>query len=54
MVAFTMISVMMGTYALAGTPAPLTSARRTSRMAAIAIIVVTVVFFMVLGLVIGA
>jgi disulfide bond formation protein DsbB len=50
LVAFTIISVMMGNYALAGAPATRPEARRATAIAAIAIVVVTVVVFLGLGL----
>jgi disulfide bond formation protein DsbB len=52
LVAFSIISVMMGNYALAGAPATPASARRFSAGAAIAIVAVTIVIFLILGLVV--
>lgn len=52
LVAFTIISVMLGNYAVAGAPATPASRRRMSTIAAIAILVTTIVVFVVLGLVI--
>ena len=50
LVAFAIISVMMGNYALAGAPATPAGARRASGAAAVAIVAVTVAVFLGLAL----
>ncbi len=54
LVAFTIISVMMGNYALAGAPATSARALRTSRVAVAAIVGVTVVIFLGLAALVRA
>lgn len=54
LVAFTIISVMMGNYALAGAPATPVAARRAARTVALAIVGVTVVAFAGLALLVRA
>jgi disulfide bond formation protein DsbB len=49
LVAFTIISVMLGNYAIAGAPGTPAARRRASAIAAIAIVVVTIVVFVALG-----
>ena len=50
LVAFAIISVMMGNYALAGAPTTPDSARRSSTLATLAIVGLTVVVFVGLGM----
>lgn len=52
LVAFTIISVMLGNYVVAGAPATPAGRRRAAAIAAWAILGVTIVVFLVLGLVI--
>ncbi|RRR77844.1 MAG: disulfide bond formation protein B [Candidatus Viridilinea halotolerans] len=49
LVAFSMISVMLGNYALAGAPATAPSARRLAISSAVGIVVATSVIFVLLG-----
>jgi disulfide bond formation protein DsbB len=51
LVAFTIISVMLGNYAVAGAPATPAARRRGSAIAAVAILAVTIIVFVALGLV---
>ncbi|PDW00888.1 disulfide bond formation protein B [Candidatus Chloroploca asiatica] len=53
LVAFGLISVMLGNYALAGAPVPSAQGRRGSRVAAVVIVVVTILVFVGLGLLVG-
>ncbi|MGQ9926342.1 MAG: disulfide bond formation protein B [Chloroflexaceae bacterium] len=50
LVAFAIISVMLGNYAIAGAPPTPTGQRRASVIAAVAIVVVTIAVFLLLGL----
>jgi disulfide bond formation protein DsbB len=52
LVAFTIISIMLGNYAVAGAPDTPAARRRASAIAAIAILLVTIVVFVALGFVI--
>jgi disulfide bond formation protein DsbB len=47
--AFTIISIMLGNYAVAGAPATPAARRRASTIAAIAIVAVTIIVFVALG-----
>jgi disulfide bond formation protein DsbB len=52
LVAFTIISVMLGNYAVAGAPGTPAARRRASAIAAVAIVAVTILVFVIMGLVI--
>jgi disulfide bond formation protein DsbB len=54
LVAFTIISVMMGNYALAGAPGTPPAALRNARIVAVAIVGLTVLIFLGLGLLVRA
>lgn len=50
LVAFSVISVMLGNYAIAGAPPTPPGQRRTTVLTAVAIVVVTIAVFVLLGL----